>query len=259
MNQKQYSVSIIGAGNVAWHFAKKIHGSVFFVKAISSRDIEKAKLLADKVSAQAVNDLNKIPQSDIYLLSIKDDAYASVISSLPKTNSIYLHTSGSLEMNVLEKLSLNYGVLYPFQTFSKGKELDFDQVPLCLEASNIYTEQILLQLAEKLSEIRYWLTSYQRAYLHLAGVFACNFPNALYVIVKQILEKQQIDFSIAIPLIKETVAKLDYLPPKEAQTGPAIRDDKKIMEKHLEMLSDEDYKNIYQLLSKVIQKQQNIK
>jgi len=253
----QLSVSIIGSGNVAWHLAIRLHTCGFFVKAIFSRDIEKAELLANQVFAKTVNNLQELPKSDIYLLSIKDDAYTSVVPSLPKSNSIYLHTSGSVDMNVLSELSPNYGVLYPFQTFTKGKELDFRQVPLCIESSNSHTEQIILGIAEKLSTVHYRLTSQQRAYLHLAGIFACNFPNALYAIVEQILKEQQIDFAIAAPLIEETAAKLQHLSPIDAQTGPAIRNDIQTMEKHLKLLSNSDYKDIYQLLSKIIQKQQD--
>ncbi len=258
MESKQLSISIVGSGNVAWHLAKNLHARNITVKAIVSRNFDKGKPLADSIRAEFVDNFKQIPASDIYLLSIKDDAYSSVISSLPPSNSIYLHTSGSIEMNILKRLSPNYGVLYPFQTFTRGKELDFSQVPLCLEASNLYTKEILSQLAEQFSDIHYWLNSSQRSYLQLSGVFASNFPNALFVIVKQILEKQQMDFSMAIPLIKETVAKLDSLFPEEAQTGPAIRNDKTVMERHLGMLSDKDDKDIYQLLSRIIQKQQNI-
>ena len=258
MKTMQLSISIIGSGNVAWHLAKRLHACNIAIKAIVSRNFDKGKSLAESVQAEFADNFKRIPKSDIYLLSVKDDAYTSLISSLPPSNSIYFHTSGSVEMDILKRLSPNYGVLYPFQTFTKGKELDFTQVPLCLEASNLYTKEILLRLAEEFSGIHYWLNSVQRSYLQLSGVFASNFPNALFVVVKQILDKQQMDFSMAVPLIKETVAKLDSLFPEEAQTGPAVRNDKKIMEKHLSMLSDEDYENVYQLLSKIIQKQQNI-
>lgn len=255
---KKTTISIIGSGNVAWHLAKRLYACNIPLKAIVSRNFDKGKALADSVRAEFVDNIKKTPASDIYLLSVKDDAYTSVVSSLPPSHAIYLHTSGSMEMNILNRLSSNYGVLYPFQTFTKGKELDFSQVPLCLEASNLYTKEVLSLLAKEFSEIHHWLDSSQRAHLQLSGVFAANFSNALFVIVKQILENQQMDFSLAIPLIKETVAKLDSLYPEEAQTGPAARNDKNIMEKHLGMLSDNDYRNIYQLLSKIIQKQQNI-
>jgi predicted short-subunit dehydrogenase-like oxidoreductase (DUF2520 family) len=255
---KEKKLSIIGSGNVAWHLAHRLHDCGITIKAIVSRNFDKGKPLAESVRAEFVDNFKQIPKSDIYLLSVKDDAYTSLVSYLPPSNSIYLHTSGSMEMDILKRLSPNYGVLYPFQTFTKGKELDFNQVPLCLEASNLYTKGILSQLSSIISPVHNWLDSAQRSYLQLSGVFASNFPNALFVIVKQILEKQQMDFSMAIPLIKETVAKLDSLFPEEAQTGPAARNDKKIMEKHLEMLSGTDYRNIYQLLSEVIQKQQNI-
>ena len=259
MNQLQLSISIIGSGNLAWHLARQLYKCGYSIKAIFSRDIHNANLLANQVATKAVDNLHEIPLSDMYIFSIKDDAYTSVLSSLPATNAICIHTSGSLSMDIFSEISPNHGVLYPFQTFSKAKELNFNEIPLCVEASNEHTEQILLQLAKSLSTVNYRITSQQRASLHLAGVFACNFPNALYAIVEQILKEQQLDFSIVFPVIKETVEKLQYLSPIDAQTGPAVRHDEQIMEKHLGMLSDADYKDIYQLLSKIIQKQNTIK
>ena len=257
MNPRQLSITVIGSGNVAWHIARKLYACGFVIKAIVGRNYDKAKALADSVRAKAVDDFKHIPDANVYILSLKDDVYTSVVSSLPKSSSIYLHTSGSLEIDILKRLSPNYGVLYPFQTFSKGKDLNFSQIPFCLESSNFFTKEILMTLAEQLSEVHHWLTSQQRKQLHLAGVFASNFPNALYVIVKQILDKQKMDFSIALPLIKETVEKLDSLYPEEAQTGPAVRNDTKVIEKHIDMLSEPDYKITYELLTKIIQKQQN--
>ncbi|MDR0368174.1 MAG: DUF2520 domain-containing protein [Bacteroidales bacterium] len=259
MNPRQLSISIIGTGNVAWHFAKNFHDRGFVIDAIIGRNFYRAKTLADSVKAEVADNFKHIPQSNVYLLCVKDDAYTSVISALPPSDSLYLHTSGGLEMDILQRLSPNYGVLYPYQTLTKRKELDFSTVPLCLEASNFFSKKILSFLAERLSLSTHWLTSQQRQYLHLAGVFASNFPNALFVVVKQILNSRNIDFSIAIPLIKETVEKLDMLYPEEAQTGPAARGDNQVTDKHLKLIDDPRYREIYKLMSEIIQIQQKIK
>ena len=55
------------------------------------------------------------------------------------------------------------------------------------------------------------------------------------------------------PLIEETEKKAHVLSPREAQTGPAVRYDEKIINKHLELLSNEpQMQEIYQLISKSI-------
>jgi predicted short-subunit dehydrogenase-like oxidoreductase (DUF2520 family) len=251
-NQSSDKISIIGSGNVAWHLAKQLFACDFTINAVYSRNLDNAKLLAEQVKAQAVNKIELIPPSDLYLFAVKDDAYRGIIDSFPKTTAVCVHTSGSLELNMLSKISDNYGVLYPFQTFSKSKSIDFQKIPICVEASNSQTENVLLSVANKLSPIVRLLNSEQRAYLHLAGVFACNFTNALYAIAEQIAKEQQIDFEIIKPLILETAHKIETLSPAEAQTGPAKRNDQTIMQKHLELLTNPQWKEIYKLLSDIL-------
>jgi predicted short-subunit dehydrogenase-like oxidoreductase (DUF2520 family) len=251
MKQKQ-TISIIGSGNVSYHLARQLFACGFTINAVYSRNLDNAKSLAEHLKAKAVNKIELVPPSDLYLFAVKDDAYSELINSFPKIMAICVHTSGSLEMNILSKISDNHGVLYPFQTFSKNKTIDFQKVPICVEASNSQTENVLLNLVSKLSPIVRLLSSKQRAYLHLAGVFACNFTNALYSIAEDIAKQQQIDFEIIKPLILETAHKIETLSPAEAQTGPAKRNDQYIMQKHLELLSNPQWKEIYKLLSESI-------
>jgi predicted short-subunit dehydrogenase-like oxidoreductase (DUF2520 family) len=252
------SISIIGAGNVAWHFAKRLFACGYPISCVFSRNLSNAALLAKQVNAKATHTITSIPVSDLYLFAIKDDVYQEIISNFPQTGAICVHTSGSLGMDILEKLSDNYGVLYPFQTFSKDKFIAFEKVPLCVEASNCQTESSLMEIAGVVSPITYLLNTQQRAYLHLAGVFASNFSNALYVVAQQILQQSDIDFKIILPLIHETAEKLNNLSPMNAQTGPAVRNDVGIINKHIDMINNTDWREIYQLISKIIQKQQTI-
>ena len=255
MNTK---ISVIGSGNVAWHLAKKLFACGYSINAVFSRNLNNAKLLAKQVETQAVDNLAMIPTSDLYLFSVKDDAYREIIEIFPKTTAICVHTSGSLEMNILAKLSDNYGVLYPFQSFNKGKSVNFENVPFCVEASNSYTENVLLDMAKHLSPKIHLVNSEQRVYLHLAGVFACNFTNAMYAIAQQILQQNNMDFNIVLPLINETAEKIKNLYPIDAQTGPAVRNDTNIINKHIKMIKNNDLKELYQLISQIIQKQHYI-
>lgn len=69
----------------------------------------------------------------------------------------------------------------------------------------------------------------------------------------EILKANGISFDILMPLIGETIEKLCDISPKMAQTGPAIRNDTKVMQKHLEMLKNDPNKSmIYQLLNSQI-------
>jgi len=163
-----------------------------------------------------------------------------------------VHTSGGLTLHEMDKKNKR-GVFYPLQTFSKDVEVDFSEVPLCLEVENKSNLNLLKELAESIGSKQYKVNSDQRSSLHLAAVFVNNFTNQLYRIAHEITESTSVDFNILKPLIKETAHKIEELSPYRAQTGPAKRNDKKTIKKHLKMLKKEQHKEIYELLTKAIQ------
>ena len=249
-------VSIIGSGNVATHLAKALQHAHVEVLGIWSQQFENAELLANQVGAKAVNQISEIAndESDIILISVKDDAIAEVVTQLKNHRGLIAHTSGAAALEVLNG-NTNYGVFYPLQTFSKHKTLDFSQVPLCLEANNTQSLQQLKTLAALISKNIYEVDSEQRKILHLAAVFACNFPNYLYGVAQQLLAQHELDFDIIKPLIAETANKVQTALPIEVQTGPAIRNDEQTLQKHEDLLKGHsDWITIYKLLSEQIKK-----
>jgi predicted short-subunit dehydrogenase-like oxidoreductase (DUF2520 family) len=225
------SVVIIGNGNIATH-------------------LESAFLKVDIVRVTQINSrkLQNIPEADITILAVSDDAIADVSSKI--TNSFVVHTSGSSSIKDLKNAS-NKGVFYMLQTFSKDKEIDFSKVPFCLEAENKEDYLLLDTLAKALGEKVYTINSEQRKAIHVAAVFVNNFTNHLYKIGNDICEENKVPFEILQPLIDETSQKIKTLSPKKSQTGPAIRNDKKTIKNHLELLNSEQQR-IYKILTKSI-------
>ncbi|SOD14961.1 Rossmann-like and DUF2520 domain-containing protein [Pedobacter xixiisoli] len=249
-------VSIIGSGNVATHIAKALRNANVTLLNIWSYNLENAQMLANKVDAIAVTKLSQIntDDSDAVLISVKDDAIATVASQLVNYSGLIAHTSGAVTIDVLSNHK-NYGVFYPLQTFSKHKELDFGNVPLCLEANDTSNLDSLKQLAKLISKSVYEVDSEQRKTLHLAAVFACNFPNYLYGVAQQLLAQNHLDFDIIKPLIIETANKIQTALPMEVQTGPAVRNDEQTLKKHEGMLQEHpEWLTIYKLLSEQIKK-----
>ncbi len=253
MYKTKLNIVIIGAGNVAWHMAK-----IMLKKGVNILQLyspHSAKALAQDLRLPYIDNLSLLKENaDIYLFSIKDDAYQEIVNQFPYKNKCMIHTSGSIDMNIFQSISDNRGVIYPFQTFTKNVTLSFEKVPLCLEASNQMMEDKITQLACLLSNNHLFINSSQRQKLHLAGVFACNFTNAMFRIAKEIIEENGMNFSILLPLIEETARKIQLYPPEEVQTGPAIRKDIKTMQQHINIIENKDYKALYQLLSSIIQK-----
>jgi predicted short-subunit dehydrogenase-like oxidoreductase (DUF2520 family) len=176
-----------------------------------------------------------------------------VLKELPPFQGLYVHTAGSLPLAVFSDYSERRGVLYPLQTFDKNREIPFRNLPFFVEANSLEDEFLLEEIALKLSGNATQLSSEKRKYLHLAAVFACNFTNHLYTRAAQILEEQGLDRHLLLPLIRETVSKIETMHPHEAQTGPAVRYDKNVIDKHIEILENQPHlQELYQRLSEDI-------
>lgn len=251
---KKTKIILIGSGNVASHFALALKKTGNEIVQVFSKNIVNANTLSEKINAQAINRLSDIQDNaGLYIISVNDKAIAGILSSIDFSTKNVVHTAGSVPLSVFPENIKNAGVFYPFQTFTKNREIDFSQVPLCIEANNKGFEEFLLNLAKQLSKNVQLIDSEKRKYLHLSGVFACNFVNHLYNIAGKILKQQNIDSKIILPLIKETAAKIEKLTPLQAQTGPAVRNDTESLKKHIDLLtSTPEYQKIYKWFSKQI-------
>jgi len=219
-----------------------------------SRTETSAGRLAAALGCPHTTDTGRIERgAGLYIISVRDDAVTEVASRLALDNALVVHTSGSLPMDVLRDVSLNYGVFYPLQTFSSKRAIPFAGIPLCIEANTPSNLAQLDGLARKLSNQVFEVDSIKRQILHLAAVFACNFPNFLYITASEILNLHGLSFDLLRPLIGETTAKVLEASPSEVQTGPAAREDLEIIEKHLRLLAgNADYESMYRMLSEAI-------
>lgn len=244
------SISIIGSGNVAQHLIKAILKSdnLELVQVFArSKEAVSHLIPSDKITSK----IDTLKEAHLYIISVSDDAIQSVSNSFIFNDQLVAHTSGSVAMDELSD-SNRKAVFYPLQTLSKKKEIDFTTVPLCLEAQNEADLHLLTEVAGNLSEHVYIVDSEQRKSLHVAAVFVSNFTNHLYTIGNEICNEHQVPFDILKPLISETAKKIQTLAPADAQTGPAKRNDNSTINKHLAILTDENQKEIYKILTKSI-------
>lgn len=247
------SATIIGSGNVATHFAKAIFNIGVDIKSIYSPTLVNCQLLAYEVNAVATDDIGAINLDvDLVVISIKDNAIKEFVENLKNCNAIIVHTSGGVNINVFNGISDRCGVLYPLQTFSKNRDLDFTKVPLFIEAKDKEAFTEIESFAKRLSNIVIEADSNRRKVMHVAAVFACNFVNHCYDISSQILAEEGLPFSTLLPLIEETTKKIYEIPPHDAQTGPARRGDSVVMNAHIEQIKSPHLQEIYKLLSKSI-------
>jgi len=246
-------IVFIGAGKLATVLAPALKGKRKIVQ-VYSRTNSSAQKLAKLLSCSYTNDLKKVSKdADLYIIAVMDEAIEKVASVLRLQGKTVAHTSGSIDMKVLKKISSNYGVLYPPHGFTKGAALG-KNVPFCIEASNPKVKKQLTSIVKDLQGKIYYMNSEQRGKLHLAGVFANNFTNHMLVIADDIATEAHIPFEILLHLVNDVVAKLKQQKPLLNQTGPAKRRDNRILKKHEQMLkSNPRYLAIYKLISKDIQ------
>jgi predicted short-subunit dehydrogenase-like oxidoreductase (DUF2520 family) len=245
-------IAIVGNGNVGTALQEFLSGT----------NLETVALVVRKIPENTGNlpyttdfDLRTYTP-DLVLLAVKDDAIEEVAKKLllPE-NAVLVHTSGSVSREKIAPYHRNTGVFYPLQTFSKGKKTNWKEVNLFIEAGDDFSEKILLDFANVFEGKLRVINSEQRAEIHLAAVFACNFGNLMYMIADELLREKGLSFEILKPLAKETTEKAFTMPPKKAQTGPAKRGDKAVIEKHLEMLKDKpETAALYGILSNEIRK-----
>ncbi len=249
---------MIGSGNLATHLCIELNKNDYKILQVYSRNKRNAKILADKIAADYTDETANINRdADLYIISISDKAVEEVCVKIKENNiiseQIVVHTAGSLDINVLKPFFRNYGVLYPLQTFSKNKTVNFSEIPIFTEGNSKETEAKIMETAMKLSSRVSSISSKQRRNVHISAVFACNFTNHLYSLAADILEQNNISFDIIRPLIKETSEKAMLYMPALVQTGPAVRYDENVINKHLEELKDKNnLQEIYKLMSNSI-------
>tara|TARA_X000000368_G_C23028282_1_gene711292 strand:- start:830 stop:1585 length:756 start_codon:yes stop_codon:yes gene_type:complete len=241
------TIILVGSGNVSTHLGIALKKCNYNIVQVYSRSNKNAKKLAQKLNTDFTNDLAQLKDADLIIISVNDDAISGVLSQLK--NTAIVHTSGSIGLDVFNNNFSNYGVFYPIQTFNREVDVNISEVPFCIEGNSLEFENQLTQIAKRLSGNVVVMDSEKRKQLHIAAVFACNFSNQMFAIADDLLAEKNIDFEILLPLIKQTIAKLEKDKPKTVQTGPAMRNDKTIIQEHINLIQKKEIKALYQKIS----------
>lgn len=246
-------IVMIGAGNLATNLGKALVANGYEILQVYSKTMRSASALATNVNAIPTDNIEKInTEADVYIVSIKDNAMPDIIPTLCKNKEekVFIHTAGSIPLTIFKGMAEHYGVLYPMQTFSKDKAVNFNNIPCFIEGNDEIATTTVYSIATSISNNVRHLDSNARKQIHLAAVFACNFVNHCYEIASEILNEHNIPFEVMLPLIDETAKKVHTIRPINAQTGPAIRYDKNVINMQSDMLNNNPLlKNIYESMS----------
>lgn len=248
-------IVLVGAGRVATSLSLALVKAGHRVCQVYSRTEKSAKALAERLTADYTTSIDAlVKDADIYIIALTDTALSSLARQITRGREerLFVHTAGSMSIDTLD--CPRRGVFYPMQTFSLERLVDFQHVPVFVEASDDDDLQIIRALASTITDNVFTLSSHDRQYLHLAAVFCCNFSNHCYAIAERMLNEHGVPFSVMWPLIDETAAKSHKMSPLIGQTGPAARDDQEVMRRQERLLADNPaWQQIYQLMSQDIQ------
>jgi predicted short-subunit dehydrogenase-like oxidoreductase (DUF2520 family) len=254
-------IILIGAGNLATNLGIALKNSGHSIIQVYNRTSETGLQLAKTLSSEFIDDLRFLSRdADLYCIAVSDTAFVSVAKKIRLQEQMVIHCSGTLEIGLLDTCSANYGVIYPPQTFTKQHIIEFDEIPLCVEANNTANLQKLTVFARTLSLKVLPVTFLQRRIIHLSSVMAGNFSNFLYSIAENLLKEQNLPMDLIIPLIEKTASNAREINIFDHQTGPAIREDYGVIENHLDLLAGSpEYREIYRLMTECIIQQKNKK
>jgi len=245
-------IVIIGAGSVGTN----LHHA-FELKGIKTELVHARPLTAQITNHQSPI-TNLLPPADCYIYTVADQALAEVVSLVHAPQALHLHTSGSMPITVFGADKPHAGVLYFFQSFNRTQLIDdWSNIPCFVEGRTIDDVAAVYSLAQCLTSRIYEANQHDRERLHIAGVFANNYSNLMYRIAADVLKDTQIPFEALLPLIDRTAEKVHLMAPKDAQTGPAQRGDTAVMNHHAQILAATPYREVYQALAALIEKEQN--
>ena len=239
---------IVGTGNLAWHLAQVLPGEVVTVS-------RRGGVAGWPVPVLPYTALGGWSTTAVFL-AVPDNAISTVSAELakllPPTLPI-VHTSGATPLDRIDDYFQHRGVLWPIRSLRRGEPVgDWRDLPLVTYASDVATRKWLTELASSLSATVAYLDDRQRGQLHLAAVFSNNFVTALYDVAYRLCREYAVPFELLLPIIRHTAGQQDGSPPRDRQTGAAARGDTATMQRHLELLTDPQYQQLYRDISALI-------
>lgn len=246
------NITLIGSGNVAEFFGRQFLANGLNIVELVSRNAEKGKALADLLQTKYSEAYQTKEISDLVLIAVNDDSIAEVAEKLPYQKGLVCHTAGAVSIDVLKRFERR-GILYPLQSLREWRNKE--EVPLLIETALKEDETALIKLVSDCGFTSEAADSEKRMYYHLAAVFANNFSNAMLAVSEKISRQHGLNHRILQPLIRKTMENALNFTAEQSQTGPAIREDIKTMQKHLSLLENDQMLNlVYNTISELIQK-----
>jgi predicted short-subunit dehydrogenase-like oxidoreductase (DUF2520 family) len=255
----RYTISFVGAGRLAGILCLELYNSGYRIDKIVSSSARTGHLLASDCGATWSEKPDFSESTDVIIVAVPDNRLKNVLHKIKcHPGTVVAHTAGSIGLEFFPERIYRQGVFYPLQTFSYHRKISFRDLSVFIEASDSETSEVLSDIARKIGSKICFSDTEHRRMLHLAAVFVCNFTNHMFTCGRELAMKAGYSFEELKPLIQETLLKALEAGPEMSQTGPAVRNDKITVKKHLDLLSfDRDLQKMYRDISRSIYKYYN--
>ncbi len=180
----------------------------------------------------------KIARATHILLLISDHAIEQFIADyLPQQNKIYLHFSGSL-------VSKHAFGVHPLMTFSEKlySLAQYQTIPFVIDEHAPTFEELFPQLPNQHVRLPIALKTKYHALCALSGNFTCLLWQKLFT---DFAIEMNLPPAIAHPYLLQQMQNL-IEQPEAALTGPLARNDWQTIEKHLNVLQNDPFRDVYQ-------------
>ncbi|NNC82783.1 MAG: DUF2520 domain-containing protein [Flavobacteriales bacterium] len=248
-------VIIIGSGNVAYTFGRRLKEKGCEIRQVHSRNPGEGAALARDLEATYVDapkDLD--PEVEIIMIAVSDDAIHETARSIPKTSALVVHCSGSTPLSVLPQRSR--AVIWPLRSIAKGQQMTWHDMNIIMESDSDYASVRAMDLIALLGAKAVEMDSQRRKMAHLIAVILNNFSNHLLHMADVLCAEVALDRRIFQDLMEHTLHNSG--PAIESQTGPAVREDDLTMDKQMKLLADHPhFKDVYEAISRSIIKEKN--
>lgn len=242
MQSKTERIVIIGSGSVASTLGSALYESGHEILEVYSCQLEHAKVLGEKVhTKRIISDISKINQyASLYIIAVSDDAISEIIDKMPKIDGIVVHTSGTSNSTLLKSKFKNWGIFYPLQSFTPGRKLDYNKIPILITTESKKISDFLTEIASSIGSLVFHLEDKSRIHIHISAVIINNFTNHLLVLADEYMKNHDLPSPLFHSLLLETVHKAIDLGAINSQTGPAKRRDMNTIHQHLETIQQQD-------------------
>ena len=246
--------TLVGTGNMAWFLSKNLQATGSRCMGVFGRNKTEATTLAAALNAPILHQLFHIREgmANCCIIAVADSAVAEVAAKIPLTETVMIHTSGSLALDVIP--SYNSAALWCIYSIVKNNFPLHRNIPVICEAGTTKAFETVKNIAATFTDIIQQASWHQRQYLHLAAVMSNNFINHLLAVSSEICIENNIPFELLNPIIEQTFQRIQNTNPKETQTGPAKRGDKNTLQRHLLLLQQHpEWQQLYKSISDSIE------